>query len=116
MKKKLIITESQLERLKLKLNEETQHGRTVKKIKDILDSSYEPIEKYIRKGGEYSNSAMVKNKIDDEEISIAQLFKYLKHATGLGDENAEIIKQTIKDWMFGTLGDNNTLSKNIPLN
>jgi hypothetical protein len=115
MKKKLIITESQLNRLRVKLNEENQHARTVKQIKDILDSTYEPIEKYVRKGGEYSNSAMVKNKIDDEEITIAQLFKYLKHSSGLSEENAPLIKQAIKDWMFGNIGDDYTLSKNVPL-
>lgn len=115
MKNKLIITESQLERLKVKLNEENQHARIVKQIKDVLDSTYEPIDKYVRKGGEYSNTVMVKNKIDDEELTIEQLFKYIKHSTDLTDENSPIIKQTIKDWVFGNIDDDNALSKNVPL-
>ena len=74
MKKKLIITESQLERLKLKLNEYNTHTSIVKQLKNELDSNYEPIEKSVRKGGEYFPTAMVQNKVDEEENSVADLY------------------------------------------
>ena len=130
MKKKLIITESQLERLKLKLNEQDTHALVVKQFKNELDSNYEPIEKYVRKGGEYHPTAMVKCLTDEEEISVADLYEYMKHRFGIGDEaidetdeglnkkkpSKEFLKQVIEDWMFGKINDDYSLSKIIPLN
>lgn len=115
MKKKLIITETQLKRLKVKLNEETQHAMTVNKIKTELNNHYEPIEKYVRKGGEYNSTTMVKNKVDEEEISIADLFSYLKHQFKIDDKNNKFLEQIITDWVSGNIGDDNTLSRNVPL-
>ena len=130
MKKKLIITESQLERLKLKLNEYNTHTSIVKQLKNELDSNYEPIEKYVRKGGEYFPTAMVKNKVDEEEISVADLYEYMKTKHNIGEnpidetnetlsKNApskEFLKQVITDWMYGNITDDYSLSKNVPLN
>ena len=130
MKKKLIITESQLERLKVILNEENTHASIVKQLKNELDSNYEPIEKYVRKGGEYSPTAMVKSLTDEEEISVKELYEYMKYKHGIGDEaidetsdtptknkpSKELLKQVIEDWMFGKISDDYSLSKLIPLN
>ena len=125
MKKKLIITESQLERLKLKLNEHNTHTSIVKQLKNELDSNYEPIEKYVRKGGEYFPTAMVKNKVDEEEISVADLYEYMKNKHKIGETNEtlsknapskEFLKQVITDWMCGNITDDYSLSKNVPLN
>lgn len=130
MKKKLIITESQLERLKLKLNEDSTHALIVKQLKNELDSNYEPIEKYARKGGEYTPTAMVKNKVDEEEMSIAELYEYMQHKFNIGDKSIdetgethpkntpskEFLKQVITDWMTGNISDDYSLSKMIPLN
>lgn len=130
MKKKLIITESQLERLKIILNEENRHALVVKQLKTELDSNYEPIEKYVRKGGEYSPTAMVKSLTDEEEISVKELYDYMKYKHGIGDESIdetndtshnnkpskEFLKQVIEDWMFGKINDDYSLSKIIPLN
>ena len=130
MKKKLIITESQLERLKVTLNEENTHALIVKQLKNELDSNYEPIEKYVRKGGEYSPTAMVKSLTDEEEISVKELYDYMKYKHGIGDEtidetgdvssknkpSKEFLKQVIKDWMFGNITDDYSLSRITPLN
>lgn len=130
MKKKFIITESQLERLKLKLNEDNTHALIVKQLKNELDSNYEPIEKYARKGGEYSPTAMVKNKVDEEEMSVAELYEYMQHKFNIGNEpidetnkthpkntpSKEFLKQVITDWMCGNITDNYSLSKIVPLN
>jgi hypothetical protein len=130
MKKKLIITESQLERLKIILNEENRHALVVKQLKNDLDSNYEPIEKYVRKGGEYFPTAMVKSLTDEEEISVKELYDYMKYRHGIGQEtidetndtpnnnkpSKEFLKQVIKDWMFGKINDDYSLSKIIPLN
>ena len=53
MKKKLIITEGQLERLKTNLVEDTLHSNVIKQMKEDLDKNYTPIAKYMREGGEY---------------------------------------------------------------
>jgi len=49
--KKLIITESQLERLEHRLSEGAVHSNIVKQMKTELDANYEPIEKFVREGG-----------------------------------------------------------------
>ena len=51
MKKKLIITEGQLQRLKTTLTENAMHSRIVKQMKEELDLNYEPVEKFVREGG-----------------------------------------------------------------
>ena len=130
MKKKLIITESQLERLKVKLNEQNTHALIVKQLKNELDSNYEPIEKYVRKGGEYFPTAMVKSLTDEEEISVADLYEYMQHIHNINDKpidetdgtpnkkpfSKEFLKQVIEDWMFGKITDDYSLSKLTPLN
>lgn len=128
MKNKLIITESQLKRLKIKLNEENTHALIVKQLKNELDSNYEPIEKYVRKGGEYTPTAMVKSLTDEEELSVKDLYEYMKFKHGIGEEvidekdtpskkvpTKEFLKQVITDWMFGNISDDYSLSKNISL-
>jgi hypothetical protein len=129
MKKKLIITESQLERLKVTLNEQNTHALVVKQLKADLDSNYEPIEKYVRKGGEYSPTAMVKCLTDEEEISVKELYDYMKYKHGIGDDidettdkpvkktpSKEFLKQVITDWVNGNISSDYSLSKVIPLN
>jgi hypothetical protein len=125
MKKKLIITESQLERLKIKLNEHNTHALIVKQLKHELDSNYEPIEKYARKGGEYSPTAMIKSLTDEEEISVKDLYEYMKYKHGIGEvdetkskntPSKEFLKQVITDWVNGNISDDYLLSNNTPLN
>jgi hypothetical protein len=65
MKTKLIITESQYEKVKTFLTENTMHARMVKEMKDFLDSNYTPTENYVREGGEYFGKESVRVLVVD---------------------------------------------------
>jgi hypothetical protein len=113
MKKRVKITESQLERLKATINEGETHSRVVKQMKNELDANYEPIEKFVREGGEYFEKPMVMIKADEEAITPKALYEYLKNKYKMGDD---FTKQVIKDWMYGNITDDYRLSKNVALN
>ena len=112
MKKRLIITETQLERLKMSLNE-TAHSSLVKRRKEELDMNYTPIEKFVREGGEYYEKPMVMVKADEEAITPKALYEYMKYKYKVGEA---FIQQVIKDWMYGKITDDYRLSKNVALN
>lgn len=112
MKKKLIITEQQFERLKKVLAENNVHGNLVKQMKTELDANYEPIEKFVREGGEYYEKPMIMVKADKEVITPKSLFEYLKFKYKTGDE---FIKQVIRDWVHGKISDDYQLSKNVTM-
>lgn len=113
MKKKVIITEGQLERLKSNLKEGTIHSNIVKQMKEDLDMNYESIEKFVREGGEYSEKPMIMVKADQEVITPKSLYEYLKYKYKMGEE---FTKQVIRDWMYGKITDDYRLSKNTPMN
>jgi hypothetical protein len=113
MKKKLIITEGQLERLKFNLKEGTIHSNIVKQMKEDLDMNYESIENFVREGGEYSEKPMIMVKADQEVITPKSLYEYLKYKYKMGEE---FTKQVIRDWMYGKITDDYHLSKNTPMN
>jgi hypothetical protein len=113
MKRKVIITESQFEKLKTYITESEVYASVVKQMKDELDANYSPTQSYVRSGGEYMTKPMITVKVDDEVISPKALFDYLKYKYKVNDE---FIKQVIKDWMFGRISDTYQLSKNIPIN
>ena len=112
MKKKIIITESQLSRLKMNLNENNAHAIMVKRIKEELDSNYEPVEKFVKEGGEYSSKPMFVIKLDEEIISPDRLFEYMKSKY---DVSENFLSQVIKDWVDKKIGDDYRLSKNVPM-
>lgn len=112
MKRKIKITENQLEMLKGVLTENSVHSNLVKQIKSELDSNYKPIEKFVREGGEYFEKPMVEVLADGEVITPKSLFEYLKFKYKINDN---FIKQVISDWMYGKIDDSFSLSKNIPL-
>jgi hypothetical protein len=113
MKQKLIITESQLERLKSSLNESVVHSNMVKRMKEDLDKNYQPIEKFVREGGEYESRAMIMVNADEEVITPKDLYEYLKYKYKMGEE---FTKQVIRDWVDGKITDDFRLSKNVALN
>jgi hypothetical protein len=113
MKKRLIITESQLQRLKVNITEGAAHSRVVKQMKEELDMNYAPIEKFVREGGEYFEKPMIMIKADEEAITPKALFEYMKSKYKMGDE---FTKQVIRDWMYGNITDDHRLSKNVALN
>lgn len=112
MKKKLIITEKQYERLENMLLEVNAHTYAVRRMKEELDSNYEPIGKFVREGGEYYEKPMVMVKADNEAITPKSLYEYLKYKYQMGDD---FTKQVIEDWMHGKISKDFGLSKNVPL-
>jgi len=52
-------------------------------------------------------------KADGESITPKSLFEYLKFKYNMGEE---FTKQVIRDWMYGKITPNFTLSKNVPMN
>lgn len=113
MKKKLIITESQLARLKQSLVESSEHAKIVETMKKELDANYEVSNTFVREGGEYSDSPMIKVKIDEELITPKALYEYLRYKYKKGRKFTE---QVIRDWVDNKISDNYMLSKNVPLN
>jgi hypothetical protein len=111
MKKRLIITENQLKRLKTSLTENA-HSSLIKRMKEELDKNYTPIEKFVREGGEYFEKPMVMINADEEAITPKDLYEYMKSKYKVGEE---FTKQIIKDWMFGKITDDYRLSKNVAL-
>jgi hypothetical protein len=112
MKKRIKITETQLERLKTSINEANAHSNIVKQMKEDLDKNYQPIEKFMREGGEYYEKPMIKIMADEEVITPKALFEYLKYKYKMNDE---FTKQVIRDWVDGKISDDYRLSKNISL-
>jgi hypothetical protein len=112
MKKKIIITESQMNRLSVNLVENSAHSVMVKQMKEELDSNYEPVAKFVREGGEYFEKPMITVKADNEVITPKSLYEYMKYKYKVNDE---FIKQVISDWMFNKITDNYGLSKNVSL-
>jgi hypothetical protein len=112
MKKKIIITEGQFNRLKQNLNE-SAHSSMVKKMKEELDMNYEAVQKFVREGGEYYETPMIEVKADGEVISPKSLYEYMKYKYNMGEE---FTKQVIKDWVFGNITDSYQLTKNVTMN
>ncbi len=112
MRKKLIINERQLKMLKQNIMENDVHSGVVKQMKEFLDNAYEPVQKFVREGGEYFERPMVMVKVDEEVISPKALYEYLKYKFNMGEE---FTKQVIRDWMFNKISDDYQLSKNVAL-
>lgn len=110
--KKLIITEGQLERLTTILKEASIHSNIIKQIKEDLDMNYEPVDKFVREGGEYFEKPMIMVKADKEVITPKSLYEYLKYKYKIGEE---FTKQVIRDWISGSITDDYRLSKNISM-
>lgn len=109
---KIKINEGQLERLKKVLNESHAFSSMVKRMKEDLDKNYEPIEKFVREGGEYHEEPMIMVKADKEVITPKELYEYLKYKYKNGES---FTKQVIRDWVDGKISDNYTLSKNVTM-
>lgn len=88
------------------------HGSIVKQMKEFLDAGYQPVDRFVREGGEYYEKPMIMVKLDEEIISPKDLFEYMKYKFEMGDE---FTKQVIRDWMFNKITDDYQLSKNVGL-
>jgi hypothetical protein len=112
MKKKLIITESQLTRLKQYITESAIHTSLVKQMKEELDKNYLPISKFVREGGDYNEQPMIQVKADEEVITPKDLYEYMKRKYGVGES---FTQQVIRDWVDGKISKNYQLSKNVTI-
>lgn len=112
MSVKLIITESQYNRLLGRINESSHHENLVEMMLSDLNANYEPMIGIVREDGEYFETPMIKIKVDETEITPRELYEYFKKKYKLGDD---FTKQVIQDWAFGKIKDNQ-LSKNVPIN
>lgn len=113
MKKKIIITESQLERLSNIIKESSIHSTMVKTMKEDLDKNYKAVNTFVREGGEYFEKPMIEVIADGEMITPKSLYEYLKYKYKLGEE---FTKQVIRDWVYDKISDDYTLTKNVSLN
>lgn len=112
MKRKIIITEAQLNRLETNLFENVVHTSMVKRIKNELDKDYRVIERIFHENNEYFTAPMIEVIVDGQVITPKTLCEYLTKKYNL---NEEFIKQVIKDWASGDIGEDYSLSKNIEL-
>lgn len=112
MKKKLIITESQLARLKQNLTESSEVALMVEKMKKDLDANYTISNQFVKEGGEYSDAPMIKINVDGELISPKDLYETMKYKY---KNSREFTEQVIRDWFDNKITKNNMLSKNIAL-
>lgn len=111
MGKKLIITKTQFDRL-TSITESTAHSSMVKTMKEFLDKSYEPVQRFVREGGEYFEKPMVMIKLDEEIISPKDLYEYMKSKFNMGEE---FTKQVIRDWMGNKISEDYQLTKNVSM-
>lgn len=110
MKKKVIITESQLKTIVNRLNENEQAAVITKSIADDLLMNYEPALATVNTGLEYNHKAIITKKVDGDKLSASALFDYM--TSKYPKVTDEFIKQVITDWYNGVLdGKNYRLSK-----
>lgn len=112
MKKKLIITESQLARLKPVLLEISNMALVVEKMKKDLDANYTISNQFVKEGGEYSETPMIKINVDGELITPKDLYETMKYKY---KKSREFTEQVIRDWFDNKITKNYMLSKNVPL-
>ena len=113
MKRKLIVTESQYNRLlKPTLNESDFHIILDDVLED-LNKNYESVTAVVRDYHDYNEQSKIKVKVDGSVISPKDLLEYLKYKYhGVCGEN--FLKQVIDDWYHDRIK-NGMLSKNITL-
>lgn len=109
---KITITETQLKTLKTVLNENHSFSLMVKRMKAELDKNYTPVNKFVRKGGEYHDEPMIMVNVDKETITPKELYNYMKYKYKMGDL---FTKQVIRDWVDDEISDDFMLSKNVPM-
>lgn len=113
MKRKLIITENQLQLLTKLLTEDTDHATAVKSVVRNLNKNYRKAIETFRDGNEYNQRKAFEIIFDGQLISGKDLLEYFKLRYNYG---VEFLKQVINDWCDGYPGLNNgMLSKNIGL-
>ena len=111
MKKKLIITEKQYERIKNMLSESNDYQIIVNSIVEDLNNNYvRAVETYLD-GNEYKKRKVFEVVVDERIITPEELLEYFKDKYKLGEN---FLKQVITDWCDYKIVDG-ALSKNVGL-
>lgn len=112
MKQKLIISETQYNKLTEFINESNIYKSYVEEIVKFLELNYKKaIEKY-RDGNDYKQRKVFEIKADGDIISPKDLVNYLESKFDVGEN---FLKQLLNDWCENKIKDGK-LSKNIGLN
>lgn len=111
--KKLIITESQYNRIIKSFINESDYHVILDNVIDDLNKNYESVTAVIKDYHDYNEESRIKVKVDNSVISPKDLLEYFKYKYhGVCGEN--FLKQVIDDWYHGRVK-NGMLSKNITL-
>tara|TARA_R110000851_G_scaffold142800_2_gene281534 strand:+ start:2607 stop:2948 length:342 start_codon:yes stop_codon:yes gene_type:complete len=111
MKHKLIISESQYNRLNNFLFENTRYSAMVTTITDDLNKNYNKVIETYRENQEYKQRAGFEIMVDGQVISPKNLLEYFKKKYAVGEG---FLKQLLEDWCDNKIKDG-FLSKNIGL-
>jgi hypothetical protein len=112
MKKKLIITESQMTRLKSRLLNENYYTTMVKTMKEDLDANYAPSQNYVNEGGEFHAMPMFEVVLTKEVITPKALYEYMLYKHGMKED---FTQQVIRDWFDGKISEDYQLSKLVAM-
>lgn len=113
MKRNILITETQLAKIKFFILENEVYANNIKIILKDLVHNYEPVVDAKYNGIEYFDQLNINKKVDNKRISPKDLLDYFIYA--YPNYNPEFIKTVISDWYFDKLTDDLTLSKNVPI-
>ena len=111
MRKKIIITESQLSKLNYFIMESTRHELAVKEVSEELSKNYRKALETYRDANEYKQRKVFEIRYDGQLISPENLLKYFKLKYNYGDK---FLEQIITDWCDDNIKDGR-LSKNVGL-
>lgn len=113
MKTKIIITESQYNRLIKPMLNESVLSIVLDDIISDLDKNYDRVTATIKGYRDYQNKPRIKVLVDGSIITAQQLLNYLKgkYKDKCGED---FLKQVIDDWYHENIK-NGMLSKNITL-
>jgi|AntRauMFilla1563_2_1112583.scaffolds.fasta_scaffold01409_3 hypothetical protein len=111
MKKKLIISERQYNKLNKFINEDNNYNNMVSEIIDHLEMNYKKAIENYRDGNEYKTRKVFEIKADGDLISPKDLANYIKSKFSVGET---FVKQLLDDWCNNAIKDGK-LSKNVEL-
>ena len=112
-RRKLLINENQLLKIKFFILENEVYKSNIKNIIRNLVKNYEPVINPERKGVEFYDELKINKKIDNTIISPGELLTYFMF--NYPNYNPEFIKTVITDWYFDRIDDDFNLSSNVSI-
>ena len=110
MKRKILITESQLAAI---VENETVQNTMVKSIVGYLKNYYEPVIGVFAGEQEYTTGGLIHNNIDGTTLSPKALKDHLKYK--FGNLSDKFLEQVISDWFNNKIKDDYILSKPVSM-